>query len=161
MTIAPIEKTVTVGAPPARAFAIFTRDIGRWWPRGKTIGAKPHAQIVIEPRVGGRWFERDDDGAETDWGKVLDWAPPNRLLLGWQLDAAFKYDPAFLTEVELIFAAAGDGKTRVTLIHRELERYGDSAEKVAAQVGGGWPTMLGHFADYAAAHPAEAKETAQ
>ncbi|MGI8841708.1 MAG: SRPBCC family protein [Caulobacteraceae bacterium] len=153
MTIAPIEKTVTVNAPPARAFAMFTRDIGAWWPKGKTLGAKPHAAIVIEPRAGGRWFERDDDGAETPWGKVLAWDPPTRLLLGWQLDASFKYDADFLTEVELTFAAESEGKTRVTLVHRDLERFGDSAEKVAASIGEGWPARLRDFADYAE-HPA-------
>ena len=152
MTIAPIEKTVTVKARPARAFEIFTRDIGRWWPKGKTIGGKPHAQIVIEPRAEGRWFERDDDGAETQWGKVLAWDPPGRLLLGWQLDAAFKYDPDFVTEVELTFAAAGDGQTRVTLVHRDLERFGESAEKVAASISEGWPARLRNFADFAADH---------
>ena len=158
MTIAPIEKTVTVKARPARAFEMFTRDIGAWWPKGKTIGASPHAQIVIEPRAEGRWFERDGDGAETQWGKVLTWDPPGRLVLGWQLDAAFKFDPNFLTEVELAFEAAGEGKTRVTLTHRNLERYGDNAEKVAASLAGGWPSRLKNFADFAADRPAEQKE---
>lgn len=160
MTIAPIEQEVTVAAPPARAFEIFTRDIGRWWPKGRTVGAKPHAAIVIEPRAGGRWFERDDAGAETQWGTVLTWAPPERLVLGWSLDAAFKFDPDFVTEVELTFHGAGEGRTRVTLVHRDLERFGDSAEKVAAQLGGGWPTMLGHFADFAAKHSSQ-KETSK
>ncbi len=161
MTIAPIEKTVTVKARPARAFAIFTGDIGRWWPKGKTIGEKPHAQIVIEPRAEGRWFERDDAGAETQWGKVLTWDPPGRLVLGWQLDAAFKYDPNLLTEVELTFAAAGEGETRVTLVHRDLERFGDAAEKVAASISEGWPARLRNFADFAAEHPALEKETSR
>jgi len=141
-----------VKARPARAFEMFTRDIGAWWPKGKTIGAKPHAQIVIEPKVQGRWFERDDDGAETRWGKVLAWDPPGRLVLGWQLDAGFKYDPDLLTEVELTFAAAGEGETRVTLVHRDLERFGDAAEKVAASISEGWPARLRNFADFAAAH---------
>ncbi len=161
MTIAPIEKTVTVKAPPARAFAIFTRDIGAWWPKGKTIGKTSHAAIIIEPKAGGRWFERDEAGAETAWGKVLAWDPPGRLLLGWQLDAAFKYDADFLTEVELTFAAAGEGKTQVTLVHRHLERFGDSAEKIAASLSGGWPTRLQNFADYAADHPALEEETSR
>jgi hypothetical protein len=35
---------------------------------------------------------------------VLAWEPPGRLLLGWQLGAEWKYDPDFLTELELTFA---------------------------------------------------------
>ena len=149
MTIAPVMVNVRVAAPPDRAFALFTRDMGRWWPHGRTIGAKPHVDIVVEPHNGGRWFERDEEGTETHWGKVLAWEPPERLLLGWQLDSHFAYDPNFLTEVELTFAADGKGGSNVTLEHRNLERFGADAEKVAGQVGGGWPQIIGHFVDFA------------
>jgi len=37
--------------------------------------------------------------------------------------------------------------TRVTLTHSRLERFGDSAERIAAQLGGGWPGLLQLFAD--------------
>jgi Activator of Hsp90 ATPase homolog 1-like protein len=151
MTIAPVVVSVRVAAPPDRAFSLFARDMGRWWPRGMTIGAKPHAEIVIEPRTGGRWFERDESGAETHWGRVLAWEPPGRLLLGWQLNSRFAYDPDFLTEVELTFAPDGAGGSNVTLEHRNLERYGADAEKVAGQVGGGWPRFMGYFVDFAGA----------
>jgi uncharacterized protein YndB with AHSA1/START domain len=151
MTIAPVVVSVRVAAPPDRAFSLFARDMGRWWPHGMTIGAKPHVEIVIEPRTGGRWFERDEQGAETSWGKVLAWEPPGRLLLGWQLDSRFAYDPDFLTEVELTFAPDGAGGSTVTLEHRNLERFGADAEKVAGQVGGGWPRIIGNFVDFAGA----------
>lgn len=147
MTIAPIRHSVIVAVPPPRAFAAFTGDIGRWWPRGRTIGAAPHVAIVIEPHAGGRWFERDAEGRETDWGCVLDWAPPRRLLLGWQLDARFHHDPALTTEVELNFAPHGTG-TQVTLEHRDLHRFGEDAAEVAGKLNGGWPTMLGHFVEH-------------
>jgi uncharacterized protein YndB with AHSA1/START domain len=148
MTIAPIVQSVTVAVPPDRAFALFTGSMGRWWQRGKTIGAKPHVEIVMEPRPDGRWFERDEDGAETDWGRVLAWQPPARVLLGWHLDASFAYDPELETEVEITFVP-DDAGTRVTLTHRNLERFGESAERVASQLGGGWPTLVQAFADYA------------
>jgi uncharacterized protein YndB with AHSA1/START domain len=154
MTIAPIVRSVSVKAPPDRAFALFTGDIGRWWPRGMTIGAQPHADVVIEKRPGGRWFERADDGTETQWGKVLAWEPPSRLLLAWQIGADWKYQANLETEVEVTFAPEGKG-TLVTLEHRNLERFGDAAQSVANQVGGGWPKLLQFFADYTE------KETAQ
>jgi len=146
MTIAPIVQSVTVAVPPDRAFVLFTGSIGRWWKRGMTIGAKPHEDVVIEPFVGGRWFERDEDGAEVDWGRVLAWEPPGRVLLGWQIDAAFRPDPDLTTEVEVTFVPDGNG-TSVTLTHRHLERFGESAERIAAQLGGGWPGLLQLFAD--------------
>jgi uncharacterized protein YndB with AHSA1/START domain len=149
MTIAPIVRTVTVKASPARAFALFTSNIERWWPQTHHIGGKPFASVVLEPRVGGRWFERDTEGVECQWGKVLAWEPPARLLLGWQINSNFQYDPAFVTELELSFAPAEGGATTVTLEHRDLERFGAEAERIAGLLGGGWPTIIADFAAYA------------
>ncbi len=119
--------------------------MGSWWPAGRTVAKKPHVEIVIEPREGGRWYEIDADGAETDWGKVLAWEPPGRLLLAWQLGPSWTYDPAFVTELELTFAPAGSGSS-VTLEHRDLERFGTEAANRRAQLDGGWPGMLEGYA---------------
>ena len=149
MTIAPIVRTVQVKAAPARVFDLFTSHIEHWWPKGKTIGKASHVAIVLEPRAGGRWFERDADGNETHWGKVLAWEPPSRLLLGWQINGQWAYDPDLLTEVEITFAPAEGGGTLVTLEHRDLERFGAGAERHAEKLGSGWPIRLGEFAQYA------------
>ncbi len=154
MSIAPVRCSLSVKAPPARAFEFFTRDIGRWWPKDKTIGPAHAAEIVLEPHVGGRWFERAADGIETGWGKVLVWNPPERLVLGWQIDATWKHDPNFETEVELVFKPEGAG-TLVSLEHRNLERFGDSAEKIKTQISGGWPAILNFFAGFSAKRAAE------
>ncbi len=149
MSIAPVLQSVEVKASPARAFELFTSHMGKWWPKGKTLGPNPHADIVIEPHPGGRWFERDAEGNEVQWGRVLAWEPPQRVLLGWQLNSQWRYDPDFLTELELSFAALAGGGTRVTLEHRNLERYGADAEDYAGKLRGGWPTFVDHFARYA------------
>lgn len=153
MTIAPVLKTVTVKTPPARAFEIFTGSMGRWWPTGKTLAKSDHEAIVIEPRTGGRWFERDAEGHEVNWGKVLAWEPPARLLLAWQINAQFAYDPDLTTEVEITFAPLENGGAQVTLEHRNLERFGAEAERIAGLLGGGWPGFLNNFAEFAATHP--------
>jgi len=149
MSIAPIVRTVQVKAAPARAFDLFTTHMAQWWPKGKTIGKNPHAAIIVEPRAGGRWLERDAEGNETQWGKVLAWEPPSRLLLAWQLTCDWGYDPQLVTEVELTFAPADGGGTRVTLEHRNLERFGTDAVRHAERLGGGWPVRLAEFASYA------------
>ena len=146
MSIAPIKHSVQVKVSPARAFELFATRMSDWWPGGKTIGKKPAVAVTLEPTSGGKWVERDEDGVTTQWGKVLAWEPPTRLVLGWQLNSAFIYDPDLLTEVELTFAP-NEGGTLVTLEHRNLERFGDAAERVAGQLAGGWPSRL---ADYAA-----------
>lgn len=148
MSIAPIRRTVTVKAAPQRAFERFTQDMAKWWPKEHHTGGEPFHAIVIEPRAEGRWFERDANGTETQWGKVIAWEPPARVLLAWQLDATFKFDPDFVTELELSFVPDGTG-TRVTLEHRNLERYGDSAEKLREMLNGGWPGIFQAYVDLA------------
>lgn len=149
MTIAPIIQQVEVKCAPAKAFALFVERMGDWWPRGKTVGKGPHVEIVVEPHPDGRWYERDAEGNEVQWGKVLAWEPPGRALFGWQLGSDWQYDPDFLTELELTFVALPSGGTRVTLEHRDLERFGDLADKRRAELNGGWPTRIADFAAFA------------
>jgi uncharacterized protein YndB with AHSA1/START domain len=148
---APVRRSVTVKAPPERAFEVFTGKIGAWWPKTHHIGAVDPETIIVEPRAGGRWFERAPDGTECDLGKVLAWDPPNRLVLAWQLTHEWKYDPGLVTEVEVQFFAEADGSTRVELEHRDLERFGEHAERVAAAIGapGGWTAVLEAYAQAA------------
>jgi uncharacterized protein YndB with AHSA1/START domain len=148
MTIAPVRRTARTKAPPARAFAIFSGQMGRWWPRGDTVAALPHADIVIEPHVGGRWFERDSAGAETPWGQVLVWEPPARLVLAWQLDGEHRYDPELITEVEITFHPV-DGGTEVHLEHRNLERFRKQPTTWAAAIADGWSQKVIEFATFA------------
>ena len=147
MTIASIRQTVTVKAPPARAFDIFTGKMGLWWKPGTTMGKSPHKDMIIEPRVGGRWYEVDANNTEIQWGNVLAWQPPSRLLLAWQINGQFKYDPNFVTELEMTFAQAGDG-TLVTLEHRNLERFGDQAEKFTSMLTAGWASHMEELAAF-------------
>ena len=149
MTIAPIVHKIQVKAAPARAFTLFTEHFSDWWPKDKTIGTNPFVAVVVEPQPGGRWFERDAEGNETNWGKVLAWEPPGRLLLGWQINTQWQYDPDFLTELELTFVPAETGGSLVTLEHRNLERFGADAARMAETLGGGWPTFLDIFVGYA------------
>ena len=144
---APVNRSVVVKADVERSFAAFTGRMGRWWPRTHSIGSTPLADVIVEPRVGGRWYERGAEGSECEWGKVLAWDPPGRLILAWQLDANWKYDPALVLEVEITFTALQGGMTRVDLEHRNLERYGDKAAAVRDMIGSdnGWMGILKSF----------------
>lgn len=152
ITPAPVRRAVTVKASPARAFEVFTSRIGTWWPKSHHIGKVEPETLVIEPRAGGRWFERAPDGTECDLGKVLTWEPPARLVLAWQLDPKFQYQPDLITEVELRFIPEGAGRTRVELEHRNLERFGDGAAAMRERIDAprGWPLILDAFAADAA-----------
>ena len=144
---APVRKSVRVGAPPERAFRVFTDGIRRWWPKSHHIGASDLDFQVIEPKAGGRWCEHCVDGSECDIGKVLVWEPPARLVLGWQLTADWKFDPSLITEVEVRFIADGANATRVELEHRKLERYGERADAYRTIIDSpeGWGGLLQLF----------------
>jgi uncharacterized protein YndB with AHSA1/START domain len=143
-----VSKTITVAAPIEHAFAVFTEGFDRWWPRSHHIGEAELARAVLEPREGGRWYEQGVDGSECDWGRVLAWDPPHCVVLAWQLTVDYAYDPDFATEVEVRFAAEGENRTRVSLEHRDLERYGDKVDEVRAtfESEGGWTGILESYA---------------
>lgn len=153
MSIAPIVQTVTVKPPPPRAFELFVTRMQDWWTKGRTIGKSPHVAIVAEPRAGGRWYETDAQGVETDWGRVLAWEPPRRLLFAWQINSRFTYDPQVTTEVELTFTPAEGGGTVVRLEHRNLEGLGVDAAATSDLLRNGWPGVLGGYAEFVDAQP--------
>lgn len=103
--VEPIFKTVIVNASPVRGFEVFTEGMIRWWNPNHSINPtkSPMARVVVEPRVGGRWYERGNDGSECEWGKVVVWQPPTRLVLDWQISAQWQFDATLLTEVDVRF----------------------------------------------------------
>lgn len=151
MSVAPVVSKVSVKAKPARAFELFAQHMTQWW-TGCDFGEDPAVAIVVEPKAGGRWYARDAKGRESEWGRVLAYEPPHRLLLGWGFDADFRYDPSILTEVELTFTANAAGGTDVRLEHRNLERFGADAAKVASRIGGGWPAQMASFGAHVDQH---------
>jgi uncharacterized protein YndB with AHSA1/START domain len=116
-----------------------------WWFPGNGIGPAPFKQIVLEPRRGGRWFERSEEGTETQWGNVLEWEPPARVLLAWRIDANWKFDPDLETHLEITFTEEPPGSTRVSLEHRKLDRLGEAGRKMVEAMDGGWGKLLGRF----------------
>ncbi len=150
-TLPAVERSVTVNASAEKAFLVFTEQFANWWPAGHNINPNGFAGAYIEPQVGGRWFERAPDGSECDWGRVLAWDPPGRVLLSWQLTGAWEFDPdpEHASEVEVRFIAEGALTTRVEVIHSKLERAVDG-DKLAEGIGadGGWGTLLGRFVDF-------------
>lgn len=148
ITPAPVRRSIEVKAPQAKAFDVFTKKPGSWWPKSHHIGKVDFTDVVIEPKPKGRWYERGVDGSECEWGYVLAWNPPASLTLAWQLNDKWQFDRNLVTEVEIRFVPLDASRTRVELEHRNLERFGDAAQRVSESVGsdGGWPGILRSFA---------------
>jgi uncharacterized protein YndB with AHSA1/START domain len=140
----PLELEFTVACDPARAFSLWAEQTTRWWPHGHSVSAEPGLAVTFEPRPGGRIYERTPGGAEHDWGEVLAWEPPHRLVYLWHL----RFDRSDATEVEVTFEAAGED-TAVTIEHRGWERLGAVAEERRERNRRGWGGVIEHYREAA------------
>ena len=130
VTTETISKSLLVDFEPAEAFELFTAGVASWWPvRTHSYGGDAVTDVVLEPGAGGRLYEVTADG-EQDWGRVLEWDPPHRFLLDWQIGEARG------TEVEVRFSQEGPG-SRV-----ELEHRGFSSDAPRDHYEGGWDIVL-------------------
>lgn len=149
-TIVPVRGSILVRAGIEHAFGVFTTGFDTWWPRGHHLREADLAEAVIEPRAGGRWYERSVDGGECDWGRVLVWEPPHRLVLCWAIGSTFEQpaDPTIGSEIEVRFTAEGPSSTRVEIEHRGFERHGEDGQALRDAVSrdGGWTELLHLFA---------------
>ena len=144
----PVVRKLEVPASPEQAFSVFVANMGIWWPRDHSILDGTRRDVVIEPKKGGRWYEIAEDGTTCDWGHVLAWQPGERLLLAWQLNAEWVFDPDLITELEVTFVATGE-TTLVTLEHRDIERMGAKAQEVHTSISsdGGWTGILASYGE--------------
>lgn len=146
----PVRQSVLVRSNRSHTFDIFVRTIGVWWPVNPfSAGNDRVRDVTFERRAGGRVYETWADGTDVDWGTVLDWSPPERFVMTWNMTSV-------ATEVELAFAELGPELTRVSVEHRGWERLSDKqlAEDCALPGGytsgaysQGWAHILSLFAE--------------
>jgi uncharacterized protein YndB with AHSA1/START domain len=149
-TAAPVRTSVVVEAPVERAFQVFTQEMKSWWPEDHHLIEGEIGEMIFERHAGGRIYDRTADGRECTWARVLAYEPPDRLLFTWDINPAWEIeaDPERTSEVEVLFIAEADARTRVELEHRNLERHGDGWEGMHGAVAspGGWPKTLAAYA---------------
>lgn len=140
--LAPIVKTLSVIADPARAFDVFTRRMGDWWPL-HMMAVSPNAKgapplsLTVEPRVGGRIYETAPDGETFEWGIISAWEPGERLEFSWRPGLPREKE----TRVEIRFEPEGGG-CRVTLIHDGWDKR-PGGETARQDYVPGWDYVFG------------------
>ena len=95
-------------------------------------------------------YDRGVDGSECQWGRVLAYEPPDRIVFTWDINPMWQIetDPDKASEVEVRFITEGPARTRIELEHRHLDRHGDGWEGTREGVAGdqGWLLYLERFA---------------
>jgi uncharacterized protein YndB with AHSA1/START domain len=149
-TAASVRIEIIVDVPIERAFKVFTERFDRIKPREHNMLGVDIAESIFEPRGGGRVYDRGVDGSECQWGRVLAYEPPTRILFTWDISPRWQIetDPTRSSEVEIRFVAEAERRTRVELEHRHLDRHGDGWQGLAEGVRGdqGWRLYLQRFA---------------
>jgi uncharacterized protein YndB with AHSA1/START domain len=138
----PVRQSVRVRRPIEAAFEFFTRNIGSWWPVETHHLIGDVEGVVFEGRLGGRIYERTRGGQTADWGRVMAWEPPHRVVFTWNRTRGEGAE----TEIEVRFFAEDATSTRVDLEHRGWEHLADNAERERTRYLNGWPYVIGRFA---------------
>src|SRR5579872_5819272 len=79
-----------VNATPARAFDVFTSEVGLWWRPNLLFQFTPRSPGVLafEPGEGGRFTETLPNGKVFEIGRIKVWSPPTDgdglLVFGWR-----------------------------------------------------------------------------
>ncbi len=138
----PILRTAVVARSIDEAFAVFTEEIGAWWPvpTHSVFGAQCGGVQFVD----GRLVEFGTDGSESTWAEVLEWDPPTRLALAWHPGGAMED----ANRVEVTFEEEAFG-TRVQLRHDGWEKFGEEAMQRRRNYVGpsAWGHILDHYAD--------------
>jgi uncharacterized protein YndB with AHSA1/START domain len=148
VVIEPIRKDFLVAASQETAFKVFTEQIDTWWPYTHHVGTSNMSETVLEPRLDGRWYSKHEDGSEANVGHVLAWDPYALLVLAWQVNGDFKFDPDLISEVEVQFIAESPKQTRVRFEHRDLEKLGGGT-KIIDSMDEGWGMILNLYKNVA------------
>jgi uncharacterized protein YndB with AHSA1/START domain len=145
-----VYRHIVVAASVEKAFAVFTERFGDFKPAEHNLLAVPIAETRFEPRVGGNIYDRGIDGSECRWARVLVYEPPTRLVFSWDIGPTWQLvaDANNASEVEVTFTAESPERTRVELVHRNIDRHGPGWETLTDAISGdaGWPLYLDRYA---------------
>jgi uncharacterized protein YndB with AHSA1/START domain len=149
--------SVTVPAPPADAFLVYTERQLEWQPPEHLTVQDPES-VIMEPGVGGRFYERGADGTEVVRGTITEWEPPGRLAVTWRIGPGWQLAPddenASVIEVE--FNPVGPGSTEVVFTYAHLERHGEMAPALRAAIANPGPvSAVERYAEAVRRHVAQ------
>jgi uncharacterized protein YndB with AHSA1/START domain len=145
-----VRRQIVVEAPIEKAFTVFTERFGDFKPPEHNLLRAAITETIFEPRIGGNIYDRAVDGSECRWARILAYDPPDRVAFSWDISPEWQLEtePDNTSEVEVTFVAETPERTRVELVHRNIDRHGPGWQSVSDGVAGdqGWPLYLERYA---------------
>jgi len=136
--IEPLVSRIEVPCGQQRAFDIFIRDMGSWWPLHKRSmslrSGHPPKRLDVDPQVGGKIVEIAHDDTEHHWGTIKTLRPHDLIAMDFHM--GMPPDKASLVEVR--FTPLAENRTEVELTQSNWEGFGDMAEMLRSHYGPGW-----------------------
>jgi uncharacterized protein YndB with AHSA1/START domain len=128
----PVRHATLVRSDIGHTFEVFVSSIGAWWPvQPFSAGGEHVVDVTVEPRLRGRVYETWADGTLVEWGRLLAWEPPHRIVMTWT-------STPVTTEVELTFTALGPVLTRVAVEHRGWDALSETQLREDCALPGGY-----------------------
>ena len=117
-----VERTLTIAAPPERAWKAWVNEMNAWWTEPYYNDHVRRTGLCMEPKLGGRYIEQwGADGAGFLIGVITEWLPPERLAYTWsQADWG-----GVFTLVRIQLLPDGQGSTRIIYVQEGFERLPD------------------------------------
>lgn len=144
--VEPIKRELLLPCAIDKAFEVFTAGFVEWWPREYSWSQDAMESIGMEPCKDGRCTEIGPRGFQLDWGRVLEWQPPQKLVLTWQIgpDRVPQPNPDNASRIEVVFTAVSDSQTQLSFEHRDIHQHGEGAEDYRAALDSeyGWDFIL-------------------
>ncbi|MGZ3265954.1 MAG: SRPBCC family protein [Caldimonas sp.] len=130
-----------IATTPEKAWqALVDTDLTREYWKDPVAGCA--RTNVSDWKPGSRWEHRRADGSDIVdiVGKVIESAPPRRLVFSWARPADAESD-AKHSRVAFDIEPYGDKLVRLTVTHDDLERDPD----MLTSISGGWPKVLSNL----------------
>jgi len=138
----PFVSKIEVPCGQERAFDVFIREMGSWWPLEKrSMSMKsggPAKALNVDAQLGGRIVEIGHDGSEHHWGTITVFDPHDLVAMDFHMGMP----PEQASLVEVRFTALDSGRTEVVLTQSNWEAFGDMAELLRGHYGSSWGLLF-------------------